>query len=81
MDKDPNRAPSPPEEDECKHGLAITSCSWCKPESVSGRRYNPDDGPVTIAEYESRCPGCRSRISRGDPIHKTDEGWLCEECP
>lgn len=70
---------SPEEEpEECKHGIAEATCSWCSPSTTTFPRG--ERGPVIQARFDGRCPGCTRTIHEGDPICLIDDEWLCEEC-
>jgi hypothetical protein len=69
---------------ECKHELPIDQCDWCKPKppTVSSPFTDPDDGvgPVFVAAFETRCPGCGTNVEPGDDARMIDgEAWH-EEC-
>ena len=70
---------------ECKHELPIGQCAWCTPKippATDNLFTDPDDGvgPVFVAGFESRCPGCAGMIEPGDDARMIDgEAWH-EEC-
>lgn len=35
---------------------------------------------MTVAEFESKCPGCGDLIYEGEDIHRVDGEWVCDSC-
>lgn len=68
------------EEDECKHGLALGTCSLCLGGTRPRRQLHTLRAvaeATSEAQYDGRCPACDCNIYQGDVIYLQDGAWIC----
>lgn len=65
--------------EECKHGLELAWCSWCKPKGATramrdARLKRRQIANSFQAQYDGQCSECGGDIEMGNAIRHADDG-------